>query len=141
VRSFCVRPVLDDSVLRYADDFFLQQPVTGQVKGVDLDLSLLAGADETNIAIEHHRFGLKVAWRMIPATVSSGHIRLPAPGRGASLMDIDPASIIGTPFQKAGIFSKQPIAPRLNHRSRFFKTQMKIAKLNKNNFSKTIFLK
>jgi len=40
-----------------------KQAVAAEVEGVDFDLSVLAGANEPDIAVQHHRLNLKVAVR------------------------------------------------------------------------------
>jgi hypothetical protein len=50
-------------ILRDADDLALQEAVAREIEGVDLYLGLLAGADEADVAIGDHRFGLQMAVR------------------------------------------------------------------------------
>ena len=39
----------------------MQQPVAGEVEGVDLDLGLLPGLDEADVAVRHHGLDLEAA--------------------------------------------------------------------------------
>ena len=50
-----------DGVLRDAQHLALQQAVAGEVEGIDLDLGLLPGVDEADVAVRHHGLDLELA--------------------------------------------------------------------------------
>jgi hypothetical protein len=45
----------------------MKQSVAAEVEGVDLDLSVLAGANEPDVAVQHHGLNLEVAVAMVMA--------------------------------------------------------------------------
>src|SRR6516162_2405606 len=53
--------VLRDRVRRDAQHFAVKQAVAAEVEGVDLDLCVLAGVNEPDIAVQHHGLNLEAA--------------------------------------------------------------------------------
>jgi len=60
---FVLRLVVRDRVRRDAQHFAVKQAVAAEVEGIDLDLSVLAGVNEPDIAVQHHGLNLKVTVR------------------------------------------------------------------------------
>ena len=50
-----------DGVLRDAQHLAVENAVPGEIEGVDLDLGVLAGTDEADVAVGHHRLDLELA--------------------------------------------------------------------------------
>ena len=57
-------PVAHDGVLGDTENLAVQEPIAGEVEGVDLDLGFLSGLHKANIAVRHHGLDLQpaVAW-------------------------------------------------------------------------------
>src|SRR5229473_5939452 len=53
-------PVAGDGVARNAQHIAMQQPVAGEIEGIDLDRGALSGDNETDIAVRHHRLDLEI---------------------------------------------------------------------------------
>jgi hypothetical protein len=47
-------------VLRYAQHAAVQQPVAGEVEGIDFDFGILIDVNETDVAIRHHSFDVEM---------------------------------------------------------------------------------
>ena len=50
-----------DRIRRDAQHLAVEQAVSGEIEGIDLDLGLLAGVDEADVAVRHHRLDLELA--------------------------------------------------------------------------------
>jgi hypothetical protein len=53
-------PVACDGIARNAEHAAMQQPVAGEIEGIDLDSGALSGDGETDIAVQHHRLDLEI---------------------------------------------------------------------------------
>ena len=51
----------DDGVLGDAEHSAVQEAVTGEIEGVDLDLGFMAGLDKADVAVRHHGFDFQPA--------------------------------------------------------------------------------
>ena len=86
-RGLSLRLVARDGVLRDAQHLAVQQAVAGEVEGVDLDLGLLAGVDEADVAVRapspRSRAGCRPARRPAAAAPASRRRRPCAPRAAA----------------------------------------------------------